>query len=89
MKAPTFEQVAPWAMRFHKVSMFSAFVSVANNIAMLVTGFHPATVLYWVLVLWALPIGFVNLLLAEIMCRWSQARLRALEREIAKLTEGL
>jgi hypothetical protein len=89
MKAPTFEQVAPWARRFHKISMFSAFVSIANNIAMLVTGFHPATVLYWVLVLWALPIGFVNLLLAEIMCRWSQARLRALEREIAKLTEGL
>lgn len=81
MKAPTFEQIDPWARRFNRVAIWCMYLGCANNIALTVVR-PPLTDFQWfALTLWWAPIGFANMILLQVMVRWATARLRAFERK--------
>jgi CBS-domain-containing membrane protein len=81
MKAPTFEQVSPWAMRYANLAAFCCKFGAANNIALMVVRPKLALLTQLGLMFWWVPIALANIVLMGLMVRWAKLRLREIRRK--------
>jgi hypothetical protein len=85
LKAPQFEDVAPWADRFGRLAYFCCYLGCANNLAVWISNYRPDPPLYWILAFWWAPVAVVNLIVQHIMVRWSILRLREIRKRLDEL----
>jgi len=89
LKAPTYEQVSPWANGFGRVAVWCCALGVANSLALVVVNPDLSPGLRVVLILWWGPVVVTNLIVQHVMLQWAKARLRFFEREHAEILRRL